>query len=147
MDSILSNLRTLYNEYDEFRDLLKEIGEYYVYQKEVGEYGLSVFIYKFTGELIGLVFISSDENRVEGFMNYNTLRGIDSHIYSNRTKYYINNEYHSDMIDDDLIMNDLINKHTKLVLEDKKYPMLYEFIKGDDKITLINKAEFDKAEF
>ena len=111
----------------------------YICYKELTEYGLSIIINKITGDKVYNIFL--DDNRITTLYNIKTNTGLYEKIYSNRTEYYINGIYYSSELDNKI--ENIILNNTKLILKDKKYPVLYEFIKSDNNITLISYEEFN----
>ena len=148
----MKNMMESYDDINDIFDELKDgdIGNNYICYKESNEYGYSIKIYEQTGELIYNIFLCEDIcDELQGkcittFYNNKTKKGLFEKIFSNRSEFYINDVFTSYDINNNMI-NNIIKINTKMILEDKKYPELYNFIskyhvKKD--ITLISKNEF-----
>lgn len=129
---------------------ISDIGDNYICYSHSGEYGVYIKICDLDSTCIYKLFVSNtidDTNNIyiTTFYNNITQKGIHERIMSNRTEYYIDNVYHSRNFSDE-IMN-IIKDNTKMIMCDKKYPKLYEFITSIlescvDDIILIPKSEF-----
>lgn len=67
---------------------------------------------------------------------YKQNKGLIEHIYSNRSEFFIDNTFICYNYDNNDIIT-IIRKINKLLLDDKIYPELYNFIVSDKKICLI----------
>lgn len=67
--------------------------------------------------------------------------GIFEKIYYDKTEYFINGQFYGTILTYDI--SNLINKITSLVLHNRIFPTLYNFIESDDEITLLPKNEFN----
>ena len=137
----------IFDKLDDKKDIFKEIknfniGNNYICYKELNEYGLAIIISEINGEKIYDIFIdeSSQYGSITTFYNTKSNIGLFEKIYSNRTEYYLDSKYHSCNLDNEII--NIIKENTKLILKDKKYPILYNFIKSDENIIIISKNEF-----
>ena len=77
------------------------------------------------------------------FFNEISKKGLYEKIYSNKTKHYIDDVYHLTNFKDDIM--EIVKANTKIIMCDKIYPKLYEFITNileKDDITLIPKSKF-----
>lgn len=158
---ITNRMKQIYNELDDKPDIFKElknkcisdsdIGDNYIcYSRTSGEYGVDVEICDLDGTCIYRLFVSgpiddTDNIYITTFYNNITQKGIHEKIMSNRTEHYIDNVYHSRNFNDEIM--DIVKANTKMIMCDKKYPKLYEFITSVlksclDDITLIPKSEF-----
>ena len=157
---IINRIKQIYYELDDKPDIFKElknecicdndIGDNYICYGRTGEYGVDIEICDLDSTCIYRLFVSNpidDTNNIyiTTFYNNITQKGIHEKIMSNRTEHYIDNIYHSRNFNDEIM--DIIKANTKIIMCDKKYPKLYEFITSIlescmDDITLISKSEF-----
>jgi hypothetical protein len=144
------DLKNIYYNLDDKIDIFKEIinediGDNYICHSMLGEYGHSIRICDIRNTCIYNIFVSIPMGDITTFYNEIMQKGIYEKIYSNRTEFFIDNVYHSNEFSDE-IMN-IVKTNTKMVMHDKKFPNLYEFImsileSNKDDITLVPKNEF-----
>ena len=156
---LLDKIKKLYYELDDKEDIFEElrnnnisnmdIGDNYICYSSLGEYGNYIKICNLDGVCMYKLFVgiidSTKNIYITTFYNNKTQKGIFEKILSNRTEHYIDNIYHSTNFKDDIM--EIIKANTKMIMCDKKYPKLYEFItsilESDmDDITLIPTSEF-----
>ncbi len=144
LDYVKSELTKVFDQLGDF-DLFNNInhlniGENYVCYKIHGEYGISISICDLSGNEHFRFFLDDNKTCISTFYNNSTKKGIYEKIYSNRTEYFIDNKYCKTYLNDKL--EKIIQNNTKLILVDKIYPTLYDFIMCNDNITLISIKEF-----
>ena len=162
---VLDKIKKIYYELDDKPNIFKElrnnnicdIGDNYICYNRTGEYGNTIKICDLYGVCMYELFVCMYELFVSGsiddtydtyittFYNNITQKGISEKFLSNRTEHYIDNKYYSTNFNDGIM--DIIKANTKMIMFDKKYPKLYEFITSIlesymDDITLIPKSEF-----
>lgn len=146
-------LKKKYNEFeyddidiDTFIDIFKQskinIGYNYICMKRRSEYGFNIYILDKTGKYIYRIFYETynEDNNGHILTLYNRQLniGYEEKMYSNRIENYINGIYHS--TNEDPQITKIINNNTKLILLNKIYPTLSEFIinaYNNDSIILI----------
>lgn len=150
---IFDKIKNIFDNLDDKNDLFEDIknediNDVYICYREHSEYGDDIKICEKTGKLIYKLFISDmiDENKcryITTFWNDIIKKGLFEKIYSNRTEHYIDGDYVSVNFPDEIM--EIIKINTKMIMYDKKFPMLYNFIikTSKDDITLIPKKEFD----
>ena len=157
---ITDRIRKIYYELDDKSDIFKElkndcisdedIGDNYICYSSSGEYGAYIYICDLDSTCIYKLFVSHPiddtyDIYITTFYNNITQKGIHEKIMSNRTEHYIDNIYHSTNFNNSIM--DIVKANTKMIMCDKKYPKLYEFIMSilescTYDITLIPKSEF-----
>jgi len=154
---IYKHIKEKYKEYDEygfdidtFIDIFKQlkinIGDNYICKHQRNEYGFNIYILDKTGEYIYRIFYETynEDNKGNILTLYNKQLniGYEEKMYSNRIENYINGKYHS--TNEDPQITKIIYNNTKLILLDKIYPTLSEFIMNaynNDSIILITEKE------
>ena len=152
----IDKLKKIYYDLDDKIDIFTEIkdeniGENYICYSCSGEYGYDINICDKNGNGVYKLFVSNiaiddtDTIYITTFFNEISKKGLYEKIYSNRTEHYIDDVYHSTNFKDDIM--EIVKVNTKIIMDDKKYPKLYEFIINileteKDDITLIPKSEF-----
>lgn len=143
----------LFNQYEDIEDFVKiikektiDIGENYICIKEGCEYGFTIKIIDKNGECIYVLFFETYYENYEGeiltLFNNKLNIGYQAKIYSNRTENFINGIYHS--TNEQPYIELIIKENTKLIIQDKTYPTLSEFILNsykNDNITFIPEKE------
>ena len=150
----IDKLKKIYYDLDDKIDIFTEIkdeniGENYICYSISGEYGYDIKICDNNGNGVYKLFVSNmaldntDTIYITTFFNEISKKGLYEKIYSNRTEHYIDDVYHSTNFNDDIM--EIVKANTKMIMCDKKYSKLYEFITNileKDDITLIPKSEF-----
>ncbi len=142
----------IFNTYDDkneiFDDLnFKEldISNNHIIYKIHNEYGISIDIFEKSGKLLVHIFYDSDTHNISSFYNEIDDIGLYEIILSNKIEYYIDGQYYQtntcERID---YIKDMIEKYTNLILNDKIFPLLYDFITSDIQISFISFDEVDK---
>jgi len=142
------SLQTIFSSLEEPQDIFNYIhdwipadnNEYFVCYKIWCEYGINVIISDIYGNELNHIFVNTYKNEEfsskEFYISSSTYFGLSEKIYSNRTEYYICDNYYSNKLDDNLIMYiKLINKY---LLENE----LYNFIKSDKLIDFLPNTIF-----
>ena len=131
---------------DIFKQLKINIGDNYICKQQRNEYGFNIYILDKTGEYIYRIFYETynEDNNGNIFTLYNKQLniGYEEKMYSNRMENYINGKYHS--TNEDPQITKIIYNNTKLILLDKIYPTLSQFIMNaynNDSIILITEKE------
>lgn len=155
--SVENIFKKIYNEFDDFDDIdtfvkifkqLKiNIGDNYICKRELRcEYGFNIYILDKTGEYIYRIFYETynEDNKGNILTLYNRQLNIGYEVffYSNRIENFINGKYHS--TNENPQITKIINNNTKLILFDKIYPILSEFIinaYNNDSLILIPEKE------
>jgi hypothetical protein len=156
---LLDKIKKIYYDLDDIEYIFKElknenisdtdIGDNYICYNQIGEYGNDIKICNLDGscvyELFAGIIDSTNNIYITTFYNNITQKGISEKFFSNRTEHYIDNIYHSTNFKDDIM--EIIKANTKMIMCDKKYPKLYEFItsileSSINDITLIPTSEF-----
>jgi len=140
--------RTIYRSYEEqFVKLISFIETNLIGGDQLQntcEYGTSIQVFHRGKEYLDC-FVSDFE--LEDGSNITSLTcqgiGLREEIYSNRSEYYINGAYHSRLSEGKIL--DLIRIISKFICIDKMFPSLYEFIKGDEEIAILDNKEFEHA--
>ena len=129
---------------DIFKQLKINIGYNYICMKRRSEYGFNIL--DKTGIYIYRIFYETynEDNNGHILTLYNRQLniGYEEKMYSNRIENYINGIYHS--TNEDPQITKIINNNTKLILLNKIYPTLSEFIinaYNNDSIILITEKE------
>jgi hypothetical protein len=120
--------------------------EYFVCYKIWCEYGVNIIISDIQGNKLNHLFVNDYKDETfsskDFYISSSTYFGLSEKIYSNRTEYYICDNYYSNNLDDNLIMYiKLINKY---LLEDTDLygDELYNFIKSDKLIDFLPNTIF-----
>lgn len=131
---------------DIFKQLKINIGYNYICMKRRSEYGFNIYILDKTGKYIYRIFYETynEDNNGHILTLYNRQLniGYEEKMYSNRIENFINGIYHS--TNEDPQITKIINNNTKLILLNKIYPTLSEFIinaYNNDSIILITEKE------
>jgi hypothetical protein len=147
------SLQTIFSSLEEPQDIFKYINdwkpddnEYFVCYKIMCEYGINIIINDIHGNELNRLFVNTYKNEKfsskEFYISSSTYFGLSEKIYSNRTEYYICDNYYSNKLDDNLIRYiKLINKY---LLEDTDLygDELYNFIKSDKLIDFLPNTIF-----
>ena len=123
----------------------------YICYNKINEYGHQIKICDLDGSEIYKIFLSdklesNSPRYITTFWNNKTKKGIFEKVYSNRTEHYYDDKYYGNNFNDAIMT--LIKEYTKIIMNDKKYPSLYQFIidiqtNEKEKKLLIPKSEFD----
>ena len=148
------SLQNIFSSLDEPQDIFEYINdlkpdnnnEYFVCYKIICEYGINVIINDIHGNELNRLFVNTFKNEEfsskEFYISSSTYFGLSEKIYSNRTEYYICDNYYSNELDDNLIRYiKLINKY---LLEDTDIygNELYNFLKSDKIIDFLPNTIF-----
>ena len=147
MDSRSTELKENYDVHDYSEDLIRDIdfAKNYLLFKESSEYGIVIKAHnKFTHYYL---LVSENKKTISSFCKITSdkthlknSQGLYEDIYSNRTEYYINKEYRGT---GDEKIDIIINLITRMIYEENIIPLLYEFIKSEETLTLIPKQDID----
>ena len=147
------SLQIIFGLLEDPKDIFKYINDwkpddnkYFVCYKVMCEYGITVIINDIHGNELNRLFVNTykDEefSSKEFYISSSTYFGLSEKIYSNRTEYYICDNYYANWLDDNLIRYiKLINKY---LLEDTDLygDELYNFIKSDKLIDFLPNTIF-----
>jgi hypothetical protein len=138
-------LEDIFKNLDDKKDIFKYLlnfittdNENCLIYKVMCEYGMTIIIADIDGTEFDKLFINmyKDEkfSSKDFYISSSTYFGLTEKIFSNRTEYYICNNYYSNELNENLIMYiKLINKH---YLEDNGEEM-YDFIKSNKQIDFL----------
>lgn len=161
---LLDKIKKIYYETDDKPDIFKElkngnisdadIGDNYICYSINGEYGHTIQLCELDGYCIYEILVDNTRdkngiNYITTFYNHTRALGLYERIYSNRIDYTLNGEFYPHNMDEKLLM-DIYNINTKMIMHDKKYPKLYEYItsilkSGMNDITLIPEEELEEG--
>lgn len=119
----------------------------YICYKHITECGdINIIVNDCYGnEKINMVYslskIEPFDRHVISTFYYDRSIGILENTYINYTEYYINGRYYGNQITYEIA--NIINEITKLILDYKIFPNLYNFIMSDDGIAVLPISEFN----
>ena len=91
--------------------------------------------------LYSLTNIEPFDRHVISSFYYDGSIGILEKTFLDYTEYFINGQYYGNQMTYEI--ENLINEITRLILDYKIFPNLYNFIMGDDEIIMLPISEFD----
>jgi len=146
-------LEVIFTQLDDKKEIFKYLhnfttdAENCLIYKDMCEYGMVLIIADIYGTEIEKLFINMYKDEIfsskEFYISSSSYFGLTEKIFSNRTEYYICNNYYSNKLDENLIMYiKLINKH---YLNDNGEEIC-DFIKSNKQIDFLQYNVFSNIE-